>query len=185
MIEAYRHPPLFHVCSDKAFGFGSTEADRTRSADLLFGNHLSFLNATLGQLGARMVMWADMLYTSMDALYWKASPKLVDMLPRNILMNLWTHNDPGVHWADTDFFESRGFQTIYSPFLERRGVASMTDVCRHRNSHGILQTTWHMPQTARSTVVYSGAYQWQGSDPEPLETESVIARWYDSETGQV
>ena len=132
LVEAYRHPPLLHVCCDKAFGFGSTEADRTRSADLLFGNHLCFLNSTLQEHGARMVMWADMLYTSMDALYWKASPALVDMLPRNILMNLWTHNDPGVHWADVDFFESRGFQTIYSPFLERKGVASMTEVCLRR-----------------------------------------------------
>jgi hypothetical protein len=177
LVEAYRRPPLMHVCCDKAFGFGSTEADRTRSADLLFGNHLSFLNSTLQEHGTRMAMWADMLYTSMDALYWKANPALVDMLPKNILMNLWTHNDPGVHWPDVEFFESRGFQTIYSPFLERKGVASMTEVCLRRASHGILQTTWHRPQTVRPTVVYSGAYQWSGRDPQGLDADAVVARW--------
>lgn len=177
LVEAYRSPPLLHVCCDKAFGFGSTEADRTRPADLLFGSHLCFLNSALQEHGARMVMWADMLYTSTDALYWKASPALVDMLPKNILMNLWTHNDPGVHWPDVEFFERRGFQTIYSPFLERKGVASMTEVCLRRPSHGILQTTWHRPQTARSSVVYSGAYQWQGAEPVGLDTAAVIARW--------
>jgi len=177
LVEAYRRPPLFHVCCDKAFGFGSTEADRTRPADLLFGNHLCFLNSTLQEHGARMAMWADMLYTSMDALYWKASPAIADMLPRNILMNLWTHNDPGVHWADVDFFESRGFQTIYSPFLERAGIASMTEVCLRRASHGILQTTWHRPQTAQPSVVYSGAYQWQGVEPDEASVQAALARW--------
>ncbi len=178
LLDAYRRPPLFHVCCDKAFGFGSTEADRTRSADLLFGNHLCFLNGLLQDRGTRMAMWADMLYTSMDALYWKASPGLVEMLPRNILMNLWTHNDPGVHWPDVEFFESRGFQTIYSPFLDRRGVASMADVCLRRGSHGILQTTWHRPQTARAAVVYSGACQWSGAAPPDLDLQSIIDRWY-------
>jgi hypothetical protein len=182
LVEAYRRPPMFHVCCDKAFGFGSTEADRTRSADLLFGNHLSFLNSTLQEHGSRMVMWADMLYTSMDALYWKASPALVDMLPRNILMNLWTHNDPGVHWADVEFFEGRGFQTIYSPFLEPKGIASMTEVCLRRASHGILQTTWHRPQTARVPVVYSAAYQWEGQAPRELNAQGFVDQWYRDES---
>ena len=181
LIDAYRNPPLFHVCCDKAFGFGSTDEDRTRPADLLFGNHLCFLNSTLQRHGARMVMWADMLYSSMDALYWKANPAIADMLPRNILMNLWTHNDPGVYWADVEFFQSRGFQTIYSPFLDRKSVANMTDVCLRHASHGILQTTWHRPQTARPSVVYSGAYQWEGAEPRELDAESIIARWYRDE----
>jgi hypothetical protein len=76
-----------------------------------------------------------------------------------------------------DFFERRGFQTIYSPFLERQGVASMAAVCLRRPSHGILQTTWHRPQTARPSVVYSGAYQWSGTDPQQLDADAHIARW--------
>lgn len=178
LLDAYRNPPMFHASCDKAFGFGSTEADRTRSADVLFGSHLSFLNSTLQERGTRMVMWADMLYTSMDALYWKTNPALTDMLPRNILMNLWTHNDPGVHWADVEFFESRGFQTIYSPFLDPKGVASMNDVCLRRGSYGILQTTWHRPQTARAAVVASGVHQWEGIARNDLTPEPQIERWY-------
>lgn len=179
LVEAYRQPPLFHVGCDQAFGFGASAADRTRPADLLFGNHLGFLNATLQDHGVRMVMWADMLYASMDALYWKASPALTDMLPRNILMNLWTHHDPGVYWADAEFFESRGFQTIYSPFVDRPGVASMIQTCRRRHGHGVLQTTWHRPQTARPTVVYAGAYQWEGAEPSELDADAAVRRWYD------
>jgi len=119
-----------------------------------------------------------MLYTSMDALYWKASPNLVDMLPRNILMNIWTHNDPGQHWTDVDFFQDKGFQTIYSPFIDLDGVRSMINVCKEKDSFGILQTTWHKPQTARNSVVYSGALQWQGKEMIDIDTEGFIKRWY-------
>ena len=177
LIEAFRNPPMFHVCSDKAFGFGSTEEDRTRSADLLFGNHLSFLNSTLHQHGARMVMWADMLYSSMDALYWKASPAVTDMLPRNILMNLWTHNDPGVHWADVEYFESRGFQTIYSPFLDTKGAANMIEVCA-RAPTGFSRPPGTAPR--RPGRRSSTRYQWKRRTPG-LDAESVIARWYRDE----
>ena len=179
LLETYKNPPFFHACCDKAFGFGSTEKDRTKSADLLFGNHLCFLNSFLQEHGARMVMWADMLYTSMDALYWKASPNLIDMLPRNILMNIWTHNDPGQHWWDVNFFQNKGFQTIYSPFIDRNGVRSMINVCKDKGSFGILQTTWHKPQTARDSVVFSGAFQWQGREMKDIDTKGFIKKWYD------
>ena len=125
-----------------------------------------------------MVMWVDMLYTSMDALYWKANPNIVDMLPRNILMNIWTHNDPGQHWPDVEFFQDKGFQTIYSPFIDIKGVKSMIDVCREKKSYGILQTTWHKPQTARDSVVVSGAMQWNGEERDDIDTKGFMKRWY-------
>ena len=178
LIDVFRNPPFFHVDSDKAFGFGSTEEDRTKSADLLFGNHISFLNTFLQEHGARMIMWADMLYTSMDALYWKANPNLVDMLPRNILMNIWTHNDPGQHWADVDFFQNKGFQTVYSPFLDRKSIRSMVKVCNEKGGYGILQTTWHKPQTAAPSVAYSGFMQWEGRTPDTGEYGEFLKKWY-------
>lgn len=178
LLEAYRNPPFFHASCDKAFGFGSSEEDRTKSADLLYGNHISHLDSFLQERGTRMIMWADMLYTSMDALYWKANPAIVDMLPRNILMNLWTHNDPGRHWADVDFFQSRGFQTIYSPFMDLQGVRNMAEVCLRNNSYGLLQTTWHKPQSSRIAVVYSGTMQWTGKKPKEDEIDAFVERWH-------
>ena len=178
LLEAYRNPPFLHASCDKAFGFGSTEADRTKSADLLYGNHISFLNSFLQERGTRMIMWADMLYTSMDALYWKTNPAITDMLPRNILMNIWTHNDPGQHWPDVDFFQSRGFQVIYSPFMDLQSVRSMTDVCMQHHSYGLLQTTWHKPRSSRTAAVYSGAIQWTGKKMNENKISPFIEQWY-------
>lgn len=95
LIEMFRNPPYLHCCCDKAFGFGSTEEDRTMSADVLFTKHISFLNTYLSERNIRMVMWADMIYSSMDALYWKCSEKTADYILKNVLINIWTHNNPG------------------------------------------------------------------------------------------
>ena len=177
LLETFRSPPLFHVSCDKCFGFGSAEADRTTPADRIFARHLRFLHELLQSHGTRMAMWGDMLYSSLDSLYWKAAPALAETLPRDILINLWTHNDPGESWADIDFFQERGFQTVYSPFQNREGIRHMTELCRSKDSLGIVQTTWHLPQSTAPAVVYSGALQWCGEEPDSGVEEAFLRRW--------
>ncbi len=177
LIETFRNPPYFHVSCDKCFGFGSTEEDRTKPADGLFMTHLCNLNTYLQSKGVRMVMWGDMLYSSMDSLYWKPNPIIADQLPKNILINIWTHNDVGEYWADIDYFESRGYETIYSPFINKKGTESMVKLCANKNSLGILQTTWHRPKLALPNVIYCGALCWCGyipSDKEIKKHESMF-----------
>lgn len=171
LLETFRNPPYLHASCDKCFGFGSTEEDRTKPADILFANHLCRLNTYLQEKGTRMVMWGDMLYSSMDSLTWKPNPIIADMLPKNILINVWTHNDIGDYWADVDFFESRGYQTVYSPFINRKGTENMVKLCRRKGSLGIVQTTWHRPETAFPSAMYSALVQWNGEIHTPKEEE--------------
>lgn len=178
LIEMFRNPPYLHCCCDKAFGFGSTEEDRRTSADILFAKHVSFLNAYLSQKNVKMVMWADMLYCSMDALYWKCQESTIDLLPKNILLNIWTHDNPGKKWLDAEYFEEKGFETVYSPFLNEVGTQNMVAICKERGSHGIVQTTWHRPQTAVPNVILSGALQWCGVKPAKELIEKHKENWY-------
>lgn len=178
LVEMFRNPPYLHCCCDKCFGFGSTEEDRTMSADILFAKHISFLNTYLGEKNVRMVMWGDMLYSSMDALYWKCNEKTADFLPKNILINIWTHNNPGKNWQDAAFFEERGFETVYSPFINEESIESMVEVCRNRGSHGMVQTTWHRPQTAVPYVILTGALQWCGKKPDDNAINDFAEKWY-------
>lgn len=178
LVEVFRNPPYLHACCDKAFGFGSTEEDRTMSADILFAKHVSFLNSYLRQKDVRMVMWGDMLYSSMDALYWKCDEKTADHLPKNILINIWTHNDPGRKWQDVNFFENKGFETVYSPFMNTVSIKNMIALCREQKSHGIVQTTWHRPQSAVPYVILSGALQWCGQEPAQAAIDGFKERWY-------
>ncbi len=178
LVEMFRNPPYLHCCCDKAFGFGSTEEDRTMSADILFAKHISFLNTYLSSKNVRMVMWADMLYSSMDALYWKCDEKISDMLPKNILINIWTHNNPGKKWLDAAFFEDRGFETVYSPFINEDSIESMVSLCAERGSHGMVQTTWHRPQTAVPYVILTGSLQWCGKRPAKRLINNLAEKWY-------
>ncbi len=160
LVETFHNPPMLHMCCDKAFGFGSTEDDRTKSADILFAHHIANLNTYIASKGVRPVMWADMLYSSMDSLTFKAAPFVADTLSKNILMNIWTHNDPGEYWNDVDFFEEKGFQTVYSPFVNYDSIKNMIKLCIKNKSKGIVQTTWHKPEYAKPYFTYSIAKQW-------------------------
>ena len=173
LVKTFRTPPFLHCSCDKCFGFGSTEEERTVSADELFVNHINFLHDTLKARGVRMAMWSDMLYSSLDVKYWKCDPSVADRLPKDILMNVWTHKDIGeMKWADVPFFEDKGYDTVYSPFLDRTGAKNMIEQCLENGSLGILQTTWHRPELALPTVVFSGAYMWSTSE---LREENINA----------
>ena len=67
--------------------------------------------------------------------------------------------------------EIQVFFVYFASILPSRTIAARVE------QQIILQTTWHRPQTARASVVYSGAYQWSGVDPIALQTDPVIARW--------
>lgn len=168
LVKTFRNPPILHCSCDKCFGFGSTEEERVQSADDLFVSHLKFLHDELAKRNVRMAMWADMLYSSMDVKYWKCGEGTADRLPKDILMNIWTHNDIGKEdWPDISFFENKGFETAYSPFLDKNGAKNMIEQCMKHGSLGIIQTTWHKPETALETVVYTGGYMWTALEPAP------------------
>ena len=177
LVKTYRNPPILHCSCDKCFGFGSTEEERVVPADDLFVNHMLFLHDELKERGVRMAMWSDMLYSSLDVKYWKCDPAVTDRLPNDILMNVWTHNDIGeTKWQDVPFFEDKGFETVYSPFLDKNGAKNMIEQCIENGSLGIVQTTWHRPELALPTVVYSGAYMWTGSEPDEEAVNAILEK---------
>lgn len=175
LVTTFRNPPILHCSCDKCFGFGSTEEERVVSADELFVNHIGFLHDELKARGVRMAMWSDMLYSSLDVKYWKCDISVADRLPKDILMNVWTHKDIGENdWQDVPFFEGKGYETVYSPFLDKKGAKNMIVQCMKNGSLGILQTTWHRPELALPTVVYSGAYMWSGEEPAENEVSAKL-----------
>ena len=50
----------------------------------------------------------------------------------------------------------------------------MIEQCMKNGSLGILQTTWHRPELALPTVVYSGAYMWTGEEPSEADINAVL-----------
>ena len=179
LIIAFRNPKYFHISTDKAFGFGSGLEDRTRPADVLFMSHVTWLNTFLQEKGIIPVMWNDMIYSSTDSLFWKMDKKMADYLPNNILMNVWTHNDPGEYWPDAVFFEDRGFKTVYSPFMHEGSITHMVEIAnKAENAEGILQTTWFCPIQALPYVTMSGGLQWSLVRPDDADIQKAVDSWY-------
>lgn len=179
LLIAFRNPKYYHICTDKTFGFGSSDIDRTRPADVLFLNHVTRLNTFLQEKGVTTVMWHDMVYASTDGLYWKATEGIADMLPKNIIFNVWTHNDPGKYWPEAKYFEEKGFRTLYSPFNQKDSIINMIALSNKakredKPSLGILQTTWHRPELVKDLCAMSGAMQWSFAEPQQEAIDVIL-----------
>ena len=57
---------------------------------------------------------------------------------------------------------------------DKKGAKNMIVQCMKNGSLGILQTTWHRPELALPTVVYSGAYMWSGEEPTEDEVSAKL-----------
>ena len=80
-----------------------------------------------------------------------------------------------------DFFEGKGFKTVYSPFMTYMSIKNMIALCANKGSHGMVQTTWHRPQSACPYVILSGALQWSGKEPSQTLIDAHKKTWYDAE----
>jgi hypothetical protein len=47
----------------------------------------------------------------------------------------------------------------------------MVKLCRRKGSLGIVQTTWHRPETAFPSAMYSALVQWNGEIHTEKESE--------------
>ncbi|MBQ3763109.1 MAG: hypothetical protein II875_14040, partial [Clostridia bacterium] len=63
-----------------------------------------------------------------------------------------------------DFFQGKGYETVYSPFINEDSIRNMISMCQRKHSLGIVQTTWFCPQTAIPYVRLSGKLQWEGKE---------------------
>ena len=85
---------------------------------------------------------------------------------------------PVKKWQDAAFFEEKGFETVYSPFINEESIESMVSLCADRGNHGMVQTTWHRPHTAVPYVILTGALQWCGKRPDENVREDFAKKWY-------
>lgn len=76
------------------------------------------------------------------------------------------HNDPGHNYYGVKFFENKGYQTMYSPFLKESSIKSMINLYNRNKSLGMLLMTWHKAQTALNSVVLSEAMRWNPKEYE-------------------
>ena len=176
--EAFGRPPYFHLGCDEADppscaiccadGYGRRVAA-----------HIESMAAFVRSLGARPMIWHDMLLRKGDP-RWKGleangSPETVTMLetlPKDVIVCDWYYGparEDG-QYPSLDHFRAHGFETMTCPWENIGGIAAQCGYARRRGM-GVVCTTWHHLATADSPrmLSYAAACAWSANAEEGIK----------------
>lgn len=176
--EAFGRPPYFHLGCDEAEppscalccadGYGRRVAA-----------HIESMAAFVRSLGARPMIWHDMLLQKGDP-RWKGleangSPETVAILktlPKDVIICDWHYAAPcddDRHSASLDHFRAHGFETMTCPWEDLGGIAAQCGYAR-RDGMGVVCTTWHHLATANAPrmLSYAAACAWSAKAAEGI-----------------
>ena len=151
LYEAFGRPGSFHI--------GCDEAEPPSCAACCAGNyrqlvvdHVRAMVAKVKSLGARPLMWHDMLLEKGDprwprplrAYGSKETAQLANDLPRDVVICDWYYNQPlpEVGFPTVEHFQKLGFPVITCPRDDVEGIAWQTAAAREKRFFGVLGTTW-------------------------------------------
>ena len=149
IYDFYGKPPFFHIGCDEAYDMGTCYSCRKQNITELFASHLAKFNNFVNSLGARAIIWHDMLLDHADA-RWKGyvalgdaeTAKTLEKLPKNIIIADWQYGKK-THFATPKFFKDSGYDVIVCPWDVDNGILSLAKTASDDNLFGFLQTTWH------------------------------------------
>ncbi|MBQ6246995.1 MAG: family 20 glycosylhydrolase [Kiritimatiellae bacterium] len=177
--EAFERPPYFHLGCDEAEppscaiccapGYGARVAEHVRS-----------MAEFVRSLGARPMMWHDMLLRSgsekwrgLEANGSDETVALLETLPKDTIICDW-HYGPasgdGLHAASLDHFISHGFDTMTCPWDDPGGIAAQCGFARQRGL-GVICTTWNHLATygTPKALSYAAACAWSEKASESVK----------------
>ena len=160
LYEAFGRPGSFHI--------GCDEAEPPSCAACCAGNyrqlvvdHVRAMVAKVKSLGARPMMWHDMLLEKGER--WKPfyangdkdEAKMVDTLPKDIVICDWYYGSDGGGGDPTggtvvtngyptlDYFRGKGRDVLTCPWRNEKGIMAQGAYARKHGMFGMLETVWH------------------------------------------
>lgn len=147
--ETFGRPPYFHI--------GCDEADPPSCPDCLavpyselFINHLKAINQAISSLGARTMMWHDMLLECGDkrwdgfyAFGSSQTAKAAATLPKDIIICDWYYEKAKSAYPTLDYFKSLGYDVLACPWTNISGIDAQGAYAHSANLYGVLGTLWH------------------------------------------
>ena len=176
--EAFGRPPFFHLGCDEAEppscarccadGYGRRVAE-----------HVASMAAFVRGLGARPMIWHDMLLRSGDPRWMgfeaNGSPEtvaLLDTLPKDVIICDWHYGAArgDGQYPTLDHFRAHGFETMTCPWDDLGGIAAQCGYARRRGM-GVICTTWHHLATYDSprALSYAAACAWSAKGAESIK----------------
>ncbi len=156
LYEVFGCPPYFHIGCDEASIPSCPDCVKS-SYSTLFKEQVKEMSEYVNSLGARTLMWHDMLLEQNDA-RWKSkdgskmnsivakgtkeTASVVNELPKDVIICDWYYRNPRESYPNWDYFKSFGFDVIACPW-DRKGTADMITKAPKYGLKGILGTIWN------------------------------------------
>lgn len=148
-MEAFGNPPYFHIGCDEAIEPSCPDC-LSRPYSELFLEHIRAINETISSLGARTMMWHDMLLEAGDA-RWKGfyangtaqTTEALKGFPKDIVICDWFYDGAKEAYPTLDYFKELGFDVLTCPWLNWGGTVSQGRYACEKGLFGILGTLWH------------------------------------------
>ena len=152
--DDFGRPPFFHLGCDEAQPPSCPECRKTPYAELVC-RHIAGLAEFVKTRGARAMMWHDMLLERGDP-RWKgyvhsgskATSKLADMLPKDVIICDWQYSygdmkETRKDWPTMSYFKEKGFPVVGCPWKNYNAMKPMADYISKIGGFGFIETTWH------------------------------------------
>jgi len=173
------HPRYFHIAVDEVpwCSFRKCPKCAAQPPSKVLKQHIMDMYSLLKAQGVKTVMWHDQLIEDPNG-YNEGTQgwKIVDSLPRDILINVWIYGGKPTRMDSTiAYFRNKNFQVIGGSFLYLDAVQSLSKSLESHHCLGNLMTYWYLvsdwgtPTIAAETMAMTTAlamYGWNPTQPE-------------------
>lgn len=149
MYDAFGSPEYFHIGCDEAT-VPSCPDCIAQSYSTLFGKHVKEISNYVKALGAKTLMWHDMLierndprWKGLHAKGTKETASLINELPKDIALCDWYYRNPLSDYPSLRYFKELGFDVLACPWENRKGTIAEINAAHNIGIKGVLGTLWH------------------------------------------
>lgn len=147
--EDFGRPPYFHIGCDEA-STPSCPDCISKTYSTLFLEHVNDINEYVKGLGARTMMWHDMLLDGKDS-RWKGlhakgtaeTASGVDHISRDVIICDWYYRKALEEYPSHEYFKGLGFDVLACPWNNNEGTVSQCRSAHKTGIKGILGTLWN------------------------------------------
>jgi len=152
VVKLFDNPKMVHIGHDEVVepgGFPKHEACKKVGAEQIFVDDVLKIHDHLKKLGARVMMWGDMMLfrgddpDAMNAKSPEAAKWIRDRLPKDVIITDWHYApDEPKTFKSVSIFHKAGHDTIGASWYTPANIEHLSSQVKKVGGEGLLQTTW-------------------------------------------
>lgn len=172
MHDAFGKPPYVHIGGDEAAEPSCPDCCARPYSEILL-DHLSAIDKAVNEMGARAMMWHDMLLERGDKRWegfydhgTKETAKAALTLPKDIIMCDWYYGQEMPTYPTLSYFKDLGYTVLTCPWINE-GMRGQIKYAQSHGMDGVLATLWnhYFGDELRSIYCQVSCLMWFGDDP--------------------